>query len=334
MLPVLGLMKDAAPGWAEWLGVDEDGSVAHVLAHLTKHDGDPISFALVLTSVWDDGLRLVVREERSRARLPPACPERHINRDGTFCLGRGGGFVKCPRSRTEAEVWWGNLGGYLGHQLIAAAARRWPKGFGWRHGGAAEIEELLEEHEARMPSAVVEVGRAAIRGVRPPGGRHPCPCGSGRRFDRCHIGDVSRHLDLFTKMVFAEREFNASWERPCCGTMKDCTVRRTSNPGLDRVSSPVISLVLPVEGWVPEPRAPVAGTGGMRLLVLPWNVLARQASPRPNRAVRRGEGRRRRSSRSDNRGIKGSLAPSMERLTSPNAVAPALPAEEEPSAAK
>lgn len=276
MLPVLAQMKISAPCWIEWVSVDADGSIARVIAHMVKHDGEPMSFALILSSVWDDGPRLVVREGTEDAKLPYACPERHINRDGTFCLGRGEGFVRSPNISAEAEGWWGNLGGYLGHQIISASARSWPHGYSWRHGGAAEIEELLENYEARLPSAVVDVGRAAVRGVRPPSKRHPCPCGSKRRFDRCHFVDVGRVLDLYTRMLLAEREYICAWDRPCCGTMKNCPVRRLARANADRVLPPVVKLLLPSEEWTPQLIESRGGAVGMRLIPLHLDLLNRR----------------------------------------------------------
>lgn len=295
MLPVLSLMKATAPTWVEWLGELGAGSCARAAVQLFRHDGEPVAFTVVIASTWDEGPRLTVREDVAAAKLPLGCPERHINGDGTFCMGRGAGFVKWPRCGAEAEVWWENLKGFLGLQLIAASARRWPKGYGWRHGAAAAIEERLEIREAQLPRGVVEVARSAARGIPPPRGRRPCPCGSGRRFDRCHIRDVAALLELRGRMLLAERQYVIAWDRPCCGTMKDCPVRRARKTGPYRVSSPLILLLCPKDDWNPPSRAGGRSDGkGMRLFALPLRTLrprpARQiskANPGPNRAARR-----------------------------------------------
>lgn len=71
------------------------------------------------------GSRLVVRESEPR-RLPVFCPERHINPDGSFCLGWEPGVPRLPASPKEARAWWSVLRGYLRLQDAAATARVWP----------------------------------------------------------------------------------------------------------------------------------------------------------------------------------------------------------------
>ncbi len=285
----------------EWGGDVSSDGVADVIAHRVGHSGDAIDFRLRISVTLDPEPKLVVRESRTRPVLPFACPETHINRDGSFCLGRGGLFFALPGSVAEATVWWGNLGGYLGHQIIAGLSGRWPKGFGWAHGRAAEIEEALERHEHGLPPLVADSARRASVGGPLPPVRAPCPCGSGRKFGHCHGPQVATSLALRAEVIMAERQYAAEWDRPCCGTMRNCPVRRPLSQRRDRPASILVQTVLsdawPMPGAVDEGGM---GGAGMRLLRLPVSSCRRRSRPaprvvlahsRPNRAQRRAAGR-------------------------------------------
>lgn len=88
-------------------------------------------FNLVVETDYPSG---TVRETVCGARLPCTCPERHINYDGSFCLG-----LDRPAIETEADVerFWNGLRAYLLAQQFAERNKRWPTGRGLSHGEAA-----------------------------------------------------------------------------------------------------------------------------------------------------------------------------------------------------
>src|SRR5687767_11893461 len=67
------------------------------------YDGDPSVYRVQISIGSEDGhAQLLVREQATHRRLPLGCPARHINMDGTFCLGRGPSRPAVPRNATEA----------------------------------------------------------------------------------------------------------------------------------------------------------------------------------------------------------------------------------------
>src|SRR6202051_177019 len=67
--------------------------------------------------VRDVGGQLQVREDGSQSRLPRHCPQRHLNDDGSFCLGlRAGEKIWDP---IAAHRWWQQLQVFLTCQETA-----------------------------------------------------------------------------------------------------------------------------------------------------------------------------------------------------------------------
>ena len=93
--------------------------------------------------------------ERARGKtLPPFCPERHINEDGSFCLGLRAGERITDKT---ALTWWTKLHAFLLCQETAAESGLWPHNAQISHGEAGEIELLAER-------AATEIGlRSAYR---------------------------------------------------------------------------------------------------------------------------------------------------------------------------
>lgn len=104
------------------------------------------------------GNELSAREE-TPILLPAFCPERHINRDGTFCLYWAEGEPLQVRSPQEASIWWGKVLLFLSHQKTAAAFGRWPgRGSSRAHGDAAR-------HQARAEAAATRLGETFSRAL-------------------------------------------------------------------------------------------------------------------------------------------------------------------------
>jgi hypothetical protein len=74
--------------------------------------------------------------------LPPFCPQRHINEDGSFCLGFRAGTILGEEGWAK---WWDKLQVFLLCQEVASTTGEWPEGMQISHGTAGEIELRAEE---------------------------------------------------------------------------------------------------------------------------------------------------------------------------------------------
>ena len=201
-------------------------------AVVRQPDGTPEDYLL---NVDTDGSRLLVGEAGAPARLP-ICPQRHINRDGTFCLGWGPSSVSAPVNRDEATECWSRIAGFLDLQHVAVATGRWPEKHAWRHGAAAPVQCQLEQRLADLPEDIRARVHSYQRSRSLPGrlnGRTAeCPCGSGRPLSVCHEAAV---LDVLGLQEAVEREEEAFWgewrDHPCCETMEGCPLRRERGRG-------------------------------------------------------------------------------------------------------
>lgn len=86
---------------------------------------------------------LTVKEINSL--LPSFCPNRHINSDGTFCLG-----LQADTENLSIEEWMDNLNEFLQAQIFSQKNGKWPIFCQqWSHGNAAiyqtKVEKLLLE---------------------------------------------------------------------------------------------------------------------------------------------------------------------------------------------
>ena len=164
-----------------------------------------------------------VRETDEARQLPAACPERHINGDGSFCLGLS---EDEPDITTAAGVdaWWRRLAGFLRLQVLADESRRWPEEQSWRHGDAALSQRALEKLLRDTPWLTNRPISFMWNGLLA-GRRAPCPCGSGIEARRCHEDLMIRVGRLRQRMAAQEAEYYRNWSAPCCGTMAECGVQ-------------------------------------------------------------------------------------------------------------
>ncbi|MBS0234246.1 MAG: hypothetical protein JSR99_12270 [Proteobacteria bacterium] len=179
--------------------------------------------------------------------LPKFCPDRHINSDGTFCLG-----YPAPQVSTtdEAVVWWGLLKDYIELQRVASRTGRWPPKRWLSHGdagGSFHIKALetakrlgIEEDYYRnlQGEAVwftdpwLRLDRTKTRLVN---GRSPCPMGCRDRRGYPILRRNCLHKDDVVTLVRSEalrRKGEAAfWAKmrsegvKCCGTMKTCPLK-------------------------------------------------------------------------------------------------------------
>lgn len=190
-----------------------------------------------------------VGEEKIGVQLPPFCPERHINGDGTFCLGLPAPSV---RNVLEAEQWWDHLGQFLRCQTVAARTKIWPPAYALDHGDAGEHHKLAEQlAEQAGISADYQVARLGeriwitdpkIKLHNPKGdpinGRAPCPRGCSKkargRMVRIVRVDCARRKEL-TSIAFHEKKrqekLDEFWKAAiakgtkCCGSMPNCPLK-------------------------------------------------------------------------------------------------------------
>jgi hypothetical protein len=199
--------------------------------------------------------------------LPSFCPERHINHDGTFCLGWGDDAAPAVVDVDSAEVWWGLVLDFLRLQMRAARARKWT-GPGWAHGSAAVHQLAAEKAAEKLGADVLDDLRQrriqvnwAKRRV-PAGGQilkvrrrgrdwysiwesarrvvnkqRPCVCAAGsiqhhRRLRNCR-DHAEQAYELANSLLLwgeAEERFWTHFKgASCCGTLADCPLRAPSS---------------------------------------------------------------------------------------------------------
>ena len=107
----------------------------------------------------------VAVKENPVAKLPRCCPDRHINRDGTFCLNWDEANPLPIVDEASAKRWWGYLVEFLRCQEVASALRKWVCP-GYAHGDAAKYQREAERAAAKLGprvSSLVEEGRLLAR---------------------------------------------------------------------------------------------------------------------------------------------------------------------------
>lgn len=188
---------------------------------------------------------VTVKEGGPDRLLPAACPDRHINAGGTFCIGLRAG--RNIQTASDAKVWWEQLGVFLLAQQTATETGFWPPDLQLSHGDeAADLqiqaealaERLGKTEEYREAVAFNSGPFADLAGNfsrvtnRPFGGSKPCVCGRKDRTGRvkkrseCAAEDGACLVALEAKR---RREVDRFWQRhvgvACCETMQTCPLR-------------------------------------------------------------------------------------------------------------
>jgi hypothetical protein len=193
------------------------------------------------------GTVLSVRERAGSDVRPRRCPDRHVNADGSFCLGMD---VTQVADRDEAIVWWGLLREYLLLQRTAARTRTWPAGQFIAHGdagpyhlrarSAAAALGILDQYDEAVAGAPHWLSDGSVRlskdRLRLVNGRAACPMGCRGRCGRPRLRTECCRRCLVFELVLADamrRELTELyWKRhlidgvPCCGTLRECPLRR------------------------------------------------------------------------------------------------------------
>lgn len=165
-------------------------------------------------------------DPRVHRLLPTLCPERHVNGDGSFCLGLRPFAVQAD----ELDAFWATLRAYLLCQDFAAAQGRWPSGRWLSHGNAAyrQIEAETAAAEAGLSERyrrALEFGEGWLAGDLTP--RRPVCLtrvrpATARRKALEALVDAERRRRA-AEAAFAEALF--CWGNRCCRTMHVCPLR-------------------------------------------------------------------------------------------------------------
>jgi hypothetical protein len=252
MAPLLKI-RGKMPDWVQFSSIDEKAEMLHVVASPLLGGGViGESYPIVIK---DASGNVKVSEVSPGTKLPSACPERHINSDGTFCIGLNAG--KNITTAVEAESWWDALASFFRCQNFAAKRGYWPREHWLSHGDAAEdhlamekiAEGLGDEWEKEIKLAL-EYREGWLGGELP---RHrknsdmlvnqrlPCPRGCSRKKGK-HILPVARrkcsHKQQVSQLVWHENERRRkeaayindliSKGFKCCGSMKNCPFRQST----------------------------------------------------------------------------------------------------------
>jgi hypothetical protein len=197
--PQLELIRVQAPSWAE-VAAQAPEMIATV--QVPRPSGRPDS--LVTLRIWFAAGMVNVGEQPPR-QWPLGCPERHINLDGSFCLGIGDPLS--PRSARDADHWWSWLRQFIISQRIADRTRTWPGSRSLHHGDAADHQLKLEQlaagttFEREVREALEggsnwlsgEIPRLTKDGERLVNLRAPCPRGCVLRQHRSGVGQETPH---------------------------------------------------------------------------------------------------------------------------------------------
>jgi hypothetical protein len=162
---------------------------------------------------------------------PAFCPERHINDDGTFCLGISD--VPSVNDKSSAISWWSYLQEYLDTQFVAGQTKKWPPNKQFAHGDAGIAEEALEKL-TKGTKFEQEVGQAHQRNVgwlasTLPRIHKTCPRGCNRK-GRPILRRNCVDRELMFQIVALEHRYRqgeaAFWKShsgtKCCGYSEGC----------------------------------------------------------------------------------------------------------------
>lgn len=112
---------------------------------------------------------IVARENHlNKSKLPKCCIQRHINFDGSFCIGwkpDSKNFINVI-DLNSAEEWWLHLMAYLRDQYFSGQRREWVSSREWAHGDAAIDQKKALDHADLLgenTKNLVEEGRVSVK---------------------------------------------------------------------------------------------------------------------------------------------------------------------------
>lgn len=224
-------------------------------------DGRSHTYSLVIAVFGG----VATAREKERLLLPAFCPERHINRDGTFCLFWRAVDDIIIDSTSAARTWWETLIRFLQQQARAARLRHWPDAKARAHGEKAAVHQLRAERAAGRLGApfpddladgrlTVEVSNSSAHGPtvrllrdarrlysvwrrdrRVVNQRRPCLCPKDAQRRPVVLKSCGEHggaaADLAIELQSMAEEERRFWKNfdgaQCCGTMDGCPLAKT-----------------------------------------------------------------------------------------------------------
>ena len=235
---------DAKPEFASLADVRSSVSIDFHIA-LPVDAGSYEEFRIRVSSAADG-----IEAREIGGRLPKGgCPQRHINFDGSLCLGLAPNGTRIVRNETESSDWWKSLESHLQSQVIAEISGRWRASQEVSHGFAGvwqvRAEELaaslgikdqyklgIEKSDGAFGKKLPKIRNGTSRLVNQ---RAICPCGRPLAGQKNHLRRncpdkwaVFQLVEAEWKRRDADNEF---WKdakkkgRKCCGTMKVCPLR-------------------------------------------------------------------------------------------------------------
>jgi hypothetical protein len=238
----LAALAHCCPTWAEFRSVD--GREAHVdIVAVRASKTFTRLFELKLLHLGSD---VSVFEREIGNTLPSCCPERHINPDGSFCIGlRAGEGIAAE----TAPAWWDKLHAFALCQETAEETGFWPSEAQLSHGEAGEVELAAENaadqlglHAVYREAVAFDTGLVAS-GLRKidaktgtlRNGRSACVCGRIDRHGHILLRRDCNRRGLGCPIVLEHRRrviVDGYWRSlrdhvTCCGTMQECPLRKT-----------------------------------------------------------------------------------------------------------
>lgn len=231
----------------EWIRLENSKESEFEITACPKlADGDDgESFDLIVREI---NARITISEKEVGKKLPTQCPERHINKGGTFCLELDLG--QSIDSGARAIQWWQWLNQYLIiQQTTAKKLRIWPKEYALAHGKAAKYqleieeaakqlgwsEEVLEKILRKKQKILFLLSTHKQKGMIFLRKRAACPWGCSRKGKPIRINKCN-HVD---NLLAAERDFHESEKAyveelkkqgfQCCKTMRNCSFNNENN---------------------------------------------------------------------------------------------------------
>lgn len=232
-------LASCCPTWADFRPVHAFEAQVDVVA--TRTSG---AFTRVFELRLVQDMQQVAVFERPVGRtLPACCPERHINPDGSFCIGlRAGEGI----NEENASAWWEKLHVFILCQETAAETGFWPGEAQLSHGEAGEIElaaERAADHlglrsvyreAVAFGTGSIATGLAKINektGLLR-NGRSACICGRTDRHKRVLLRRECHRSGLGCPVILEHRrriKVNEYWRglrgQACCGSMRECPLR-------------------------------------------------------------------------------------------------------------
>jgi hypothetical protein len=242
--PFAALLNANAPAWAHC----ESRSERKLIVTASVERAGAVMSRVYKLAVVEDEIRVAVKEAAGYHLLPSACAERHINRDGTFCIGLLAG--KSIEDDGAAGEWWTQLQVFLLGQEVARDSGFWPEYAQLSHGEAAAQLQLQAEDTAHELNVLDEYNEAVradsgpifdlLKLVRPKfmrlrNGRAYCVCGRVNKGEWPLLRRDCWKAELPCLPVLEVRRRKAVadfWKAEraagvrCCGTMKNCPLRR------------------------------------------------------------------------------------------------------------